>query len=550
MITLLNFLLKHKVVISVRKQIKKDSQFVASMFLHKKGTKFDEVIDTEHLKEINHTLLLSSSKYGSGKLFEFEPVGKKPVWEKYIKKFDSEIDLNSSLNNSVVITLYVGGRLVSLTFGYGNSKLNSKTLVSDFGKKSSIKLVNLDEIREVSDVTISETTFQNQKRNIGNKNSKSIFSNDPSSFLKGVSGYANVDWNYPFTNGAFFSSVGSSLKIKVNIEIEKNLKNLIIYILKKYDEDLSNELSYFNKITPIMDETLVNNLWNVLYKGLSDDNLSNFSIAYPDFSNKDYILENIPDRNYNLKSNVPGVISFKFIDVIKSNKLDIEWISHKITTSYFFVTDSYNQVHKASLKRSLISELFYNGCYYVLLFGIWYSINLDFLKDLNREIKSIEESNENYPNHNSTEEKQYFSKLEDTFGWANIDLKTYSPKDGSMDKVEVADFVSSNHEFTHVKYGHASSSKLSHLFLQGNNSGELMSKYGEQGFVDKVNGLLKKQGFPSTYLGEQGRKIRFLIMKENNKRNDIPLFSKISLRTAKRNLESLGFSVSYVLVNK
>ncbi|MBZ5979418.1 MAG: TIGR04141 family sporadically distributed protein [Leuconostoc gelidum] len=79
----------------------------------------------------------------------------------------------------------------------------------------------------------------------------------------------------------------------------------------------------------------------------------------------------------------------------------------------------------------------------------------------------------------------------------------------------MADFVSKNFEFTHVKYGHSASSKLSHLFLQGNNSGTLMSEYGEQGFIDKVNTLLKQPNFPIMRLGQKNVKIRFLIMKSD-----------------------------------
>ncbi|MGL5900613.1 MAG: TIGR04141 family sporadically distributed protein [Lactobacillaceae bacterium] len=533
------------------KKKNQDPLFVTSMFLHKKGTTLATIISPEFRRDIDHEVTLKSYKHGSGKMFVFNPGGNPPSWQKYVKKIDPTLNLASSVNNSVVMTLYVSGRLVSLTFGYGNSKLNTETLVSDFGRKASINLVNPDFIREVSDVTISETTFQTQKHNTGIRNSKSIFSKDPAAFVKGLSGHSYVDWNYPFTCDANFSSVGSSLKIKANIQIDKNLKSMLMYILQIYDKPLSPQLSFLNKINPITDDYLNSLLWDSLFNKLVNGMINNFSISFPSDLGVDIVSERIPDVKYNLKTVIPGELASKFVDEIQNNHLNVKWISDKIMKSQLIVQDEYDNEYRAQLKKSIITELVYNSVSYVLLFNTWYSVDTNFLHDLDKELDSILENSNLYPNHNSTNEKDYFPNLGSTLGWANIDLKTYSPKDGTMDRVEVADFVSKNHEFTHVKYGHSSSSKLSHLFLQGNNSGVLMSsRFGEQGFIDKINDLLKQHNFPTMKLGDKDIKIRFLIMKSDKKRKDIPLFSKISLMTVKKNLESLGFTVSYVLVDQ
>lgn len=340
------------------------------MFLHKKGTKWQTLYPPNLLMILIRKVLLSSPEYGSGKLFIFKPGGDKPSWEKYIKKIDPTISLLSSLNNSIVMTLYISGYLVSLTFGYGNTKLDTETIVSDFGRKASINLVNTDLMREVSDVTISETTFQSQKHNTGIRNSKTIFSKDPAAFVKGLSGYSKIDWEYPFTIGANFSSVGSSLKIKTNIQLDKNLKSMLIYIIEAYNRPLVTQLSFLNKIQPITDDSLSDGLWDNLFHSLATGRITNFSTVYPNESSVNYALEKIPDKKYDLKSVIPGKLESKFLDEIHNNNLSVQWVSNKIMKPHLIVQDDYNNEYKALLKSSIITELLFKQEHYVLLFGV------------------------------------------------------------------------------------------------------------------------------------------------------------------------------------
>lgn len=235
---------------------------------------------------------------------------------------------------------------------------------------------------------------------------------------------------------------------------------------------------------------------------------------------------------------------------MKTNNLDDQWVHNKISNGKLIVIDEFQNESQSSLKKAIISEINYKGNQYVLLYGVWYKVDIGFMKDLNTEIDSILDTSTMYPNHQSTNEKDYFNALQRSTNWINVDQKNYYPKDGSRDKVEVADFISSDHKFIHVKYGHNKSSKLSHLFFQGNNTGELMSQYGEPEFIDRINYLLTENNFEKTSLIESGREIVFLIMKTNDQPATIPLFAKISLQTVKRNLETLGFKVSWALIDR
>lgn len=528
---------------------KSDPIFKTSVYLHKPGTSFSDIIDQKYMPEIVRQTTFHSFEMGSGKIFTFTPRGNTPAWQNIVNKFDSGIELEDSVNNSVVITLYVKSRLVSLTFGYGASKLNVDTLESDFGRKTSINIVDPSTINQVSDVTISDTTLQVSKHNTGIKGSKAIFTKNPASFVKGLSGMSYKNFNQPFTIGGYFASSGAGLSVKVNIYIEHNLKQLLVYILNAYNQDISGELRFLNKLYPINDNSLDNSLWEILCNDISTLSISNFSISFPE-NDVNYIQERIPDRKLNLLSRIPGDLANIFLDAVKTNNLDDQWVHNKISNGKLIVIDEFQNESKSSLKKAIISEINYKGNQYVLLYGVWYKVDIGFMKDLNTEIDSILDTDTMYPNHQSTNEKDYFNALQRSTNWINVDQKNYYPKDGSRDKVEVADFISSDHKFIHVKYGHNKSSKLSHLFFQGNNTGELMSQYGEPEFIDRINYLLTENNFETTSLIESGREIVFLIMKTNDQPATIPLFAKISLQTVKRNLETLGFKVSWALIDR
>jgi|SRR5579863_2319765 len=99
-------------------------------------------------------------------------------------------------------------------------------------------------------------------------------------------------------------------------------------------------------------------------------------------------------------------------------------------------------------------------------------------------------------------------------------------------------------KLVHVKrYG--GSSVLSHLFAQGVVSGELF--LGDAAFREKVNAELPT-GFKLT--DPQARpmpgnyEIIYAIISESKKDLDLPFFSKVTLRNARRRLQTLGYNVS------
>ena len=115
---------------------------------------------------------------------------------------------------------------------------------------------------------------------------------------------------------------------------------------------------------------------------------------------------------------------------------------------------------------------------------------------------------------------------------------------GGHNKIEFCDILTREKRLVHVKkYG--GSSVLSHLFMQGAVSGELLVSDGE--FRARLNQVL-----PRGYKLSDPKRSRpnatdyevvFAIISGSARPLDIPFFSKVSLRSARRRLESYGYSV-------
>ena len=121
---------------------------------------------------------------------------------------------------------------------------------------------------------------------------------------------------------------------------------------------------------------------------------------------------------------------------------------------------------------------------------------------------------------------------------------------GGNSKVEFCDVYTNDKKIVHVKrYG--GSSVLSHLFSQGVVSGELFVADSE--FREKLNEILPaghKLHDPATKPNAAEHEIVYGIISNSDDPLDIPFFSKVSLRNARRRLTSYGYLVTIKKIKK
>ena len=115
---------------------------------------------------------------------------------------------------------------------------------------------------------------------------------------------------------------------------------------------------------------------------------------------------------------------------------------------------------------------------------------------------------------------------------------------GGHSKIEFCDLLSRDRKIIHVKrYGN--SSVLSHLFAQGVVSGELFISDPEfrAKLNDKLPADLRLPDPQSRPVADQ-YEVVYGIVSKSQRPLELPFFSKVSLRNARRRLTGYGFNVT------
>lgn len=201
--------------------------------------------------------------------------------------------------------------------------------------------------------------------------------------------------------------------------------------------------------------------------------------------------------------------------------------------------------------RCIYADIDLKGKVYILNNGKWYEIDRDFSDEVQAYFQSIPESDVDLPDYLGCTELNYNEAATRTLGGACcMDQRTII-HGGGHSKIEFCDILTNEKQLIHVKkYG--GSSVLSHLFMQGAVSGELLVSDGE--FRAKLNREL-----PRGYKLADPRRIRpnpseyeivFAIISGSANPLNIPFFSKVSFRSARRRLASYGYNVTKKKIQK
>lgn len=202
-----------------------------------------------------------------------------------------------------------------------------------------------------------------------------------------------------------------------------------------------------------------------------------------------------------------------------------------------------------SAYRCLYAEIADKGKTYILRNGVWHDVNQDFIGEIDAALARLEVDAETLPIYNHANEGAYNAYVEGAE--ANIELldKKNIGIGGPHDKIEFCDLVRAGTDLIHVKY-YRSSATLSHLFAQGEVSGETFIK--DEGFRRKLNVKLP----PSLRLEDPANKpnagdyrIVYAIATTKTLPNELPFFSKVTLKNAVMTLQALNFKVAIARID-
>lgn len=534
--------------------IKEKNQHTISIRLHTSNVKdYEDVLKDKYKNNGKSPAIknIMDPKYGNGYAFSLVKQPSHPLWandfETLIK---NTITIPFSEYSKAVIVLKISTRnkkvrFMSISFGYGDSMLDSSKYENDFGRNIAAQKIPESGVMSAGTIQISDAIIQMEKQYTGTRSSGiQHLLTSQSEFPNGISG----TWH----NGEIETKLegrGPLLKAKRLMNLGELVSDLGVY-LELYLNPTSKMAEWATRLTKIGTGDLNSKLIEELMSKLISNSIE-YGIAWPNYRSVD-------ELSTDLLKDVPNISPAKQITwyIEKQKSKDASYnttqLRNKIKSSKLQAINDEGQKISVSLYSGFFADMLYNKHRYLLFNNCWYEVSQNFYDDLESKIKSVDEYEVTLPELSIKDAKS--KNPYESEGEYNIKLAKYV-KDGMLfDKVnfknnqggrfrgveEPADVITNNKELFFVKKGGASAT-LSHLFLQGLVSAKLLAKDGDGKFREFINDNLdsEKDVFTSD-VSNSAVTIIFVIITNSN---HLPFFSMISFSEVLANLREMGYNV-------
>ena len=480
---------------------------------------------------------------------------KPPAWKDY---FGISKEINNELQGSILIIPIKQEIKIyhfAITFGHAYHALMKHAIDHNFGLITTLNSLEPEESIRSLDTVYPES---NKRERILSPRftSLSFFQfNKYESLVKSLQGKVKKEYKEIFNN--IIGTVSFKCSSKKPLSELKKLCSKLLEIYSK--EDYIKSVPELTYIKPESDPKKIQELNNKLLSHIHSGNDILLSIP------------NMIDSNIPLNFLYSGIdnISEEYDDVLYENYKEY-LLKSKINLKNLLIEDLYqhsitliNLDTKEELESSSIYDCFAFDAildkeHYHLCDGSWYKISKDYISILKKELDPIFISHHpaldpfNHQNEGAYNEEM--GNMEKYAKRLCLDKLDISPK--GQTTVEPCDIIRLDEDNTldliHIKIDTKSSS-LSHLFNQGLNSICLIRSNDEA--RNNMNSLLSKNPNFNQIINMKNRNYKVtygIITKKNinNKSENLPLFSRISLLRCLEQFKLLGIECRVVFIKK
>ncbi|MGQ2985486.1 TIGR04141 family sporadically distributed protein [Flavobacterium sp.] len=449
----------------------------------------------------------------------------------------------SSAKGLLLVSITDAGQnyLFAVCFGQGRFLLKPEYIEERFGLRVVLNTVAPGNLRSIDKTTLGSVPKQSREQM-----SREVMASDfgidiEQDLISSVTGRSR--------KSEFGKTISGRDSLHVSVKVDaSNIRDFLVMCLERYhSNDYKTDFAWIDQISEIRDPNIVTTLEGKLIGELGSPNPSSIWMAVPEI----VTWEDIKGFKYRSEHEyVPDLILEEFMDVFSGRPVTIGDLKQIQVTLISEASDSVSFQWPAY--NCFYAELEDAGKTYILNNGKWYEIETDFAKAVNDDFNSFTLSSISLPDYNSTvhaTENKYNEAIATTTGYCLMDCKSIS-YGGGHSSIEFCDLMTPSKELIHVKKN-GGSSVLSHLFMQGVVSGELLAS--DAAFRKKVNAKLAP-GFkirtPDKRPDVKDYEVVFGIITEKPTLN-IPFFSKVSLRNARRRLNAFGYkNVSLMKIDK
>ncbi len=481
---------------------------------------------------------------GVGTLVYEDSHPRPPAW--IAKFFGNAFHASLSLTTSSAKALYVvpigkgkgkGTIHFAVAFGTGRHLLKAGVTEGRFGLKVVLNSVAQDSFRSIDKTTlgsIPKHSREQMSRNVAPGEFGIDIEQDLVSAVTAKSNDARL--------GSILTGK-DAFSTSVSVDRE-GIRQFLSLCLSRYQSNVyKKEFDWIDQISEIRDEVLEDQLNQKLVDKINLGQLENIWMAVPELVD----WTSISGFRHVRMKRAPvceDLTLDEFLGEFPNGPLSPE----KLKNVHIFAIGSENAdpLYKWSAFECTYGEIDHQRRKYILNNGKWYCIAQSFAEEVEKDFTGMRESNLDLPDYRGGQTELAYNKgAAGQLGKAWCMDQIMIIHGGGHNRIEFCDILTAKRQLIHVKrYG--GSSVLSHLFSQGAVSGELF--VSDQGFREKLNSKLprglKLSGRGANQPNASDYEIVFAVIQKSKKGLNIPFFSKVSLRTARRRLSTFGFRVS------
>lgn len=443
----------------------------------------------------------------------------------------------ASARGALLLTVEHDGEKVIflVSFGFGKFLLKKGVFEERFGLRVVLNVVDPKSLRSIDKTSLGSMPKHSREQIIRDGITADFGIDIEQDLIHSLTGKAK-DLRFGKTvTGRDALSV--SVKVDVN-----NIIDFLKLCLDRYkSEDYKENFGWIDQIADVRASKQIDELNKQLIDKLNRHDFDKVWMAVPE------VVDWVDIRGFRYLRQKEGDVHDdldvqEFISASGRSTLDIIFL--KDTCVYVISSKKDDVVDSWSVFNCIYAEIEYNSKVYILSNGKWYEIVKDFTKQVKEEFENTTESVINFPDYNHKDEKHYNEAAALQIPNACCMDRKEIVHGGGHSRIEFCDLLTKDKKIIHVKrYG--GSNHLSHLFSQGVVSGELF--VADREFRKKLNEQLPDTHKISDTVvrpDAQEHEVVYGIISKSDKAFDIPFFSKVSLRNARRRLEGYGYKVT------
>jgi uncharacterized protein (TIGR04141 family) len=485
----------------------------------------------------------------NGTLFLQKPTASEPDWVPLLRPYVPNLPNLQRRRASAVLLLLESQRWFAVTFGHGRLLLDPAKLEPNFGLKVVVNSVDADSLRSVDAQSLEELSLATSAR-IGRGVAISSFGIDlERDIVRGLAGS-------PPAGDPFAVKLAGSTALAVDAEMDvpdlpdKCARALQLFGATTYKA----RFGWMDNIRLVSDPAQITDLENEIDLLIAANATDEFILALPEvvaddkasrfeFSTSSTRYDDLRWDDYAAEAVASGALSVaamrnhhRAIAIDKTGLEDNQW----------------------PVYDCLSVELRQGNAVYVLVSGEWYEVAATIAARARGYVEDLEVGAPAFIPYAATyrDEGDYNDALAASFGAGGavlLDQQNVRAA-GAQDVVEVADVLEVPSRLIHVKR-HARSSMLSHLFMQGMTSADLLltDDTFRANAETKINQLAPgvNQAIVANGFNPNNVQIVFAVITAASRgsRHFLPFFSQLTCERVGRQLKARGFDVKLTRVD-